>query len=640
MMTIAKKIFALGAAALLLAAAVAAELTDLAGARAVVYAEPACTAEIRLSEAGAEWSGDGVSYEDGVLTVGGSGTYRLTGEWAEGRIVVEAGKKGYVTLVLDGLTVRSGTGSPLTIAAAARAAVLTMAGTENLLESAASGEDAASAIASKADLRLSGEGTLTLISAEKHGVQSADSLTIEGGQLVIEAGKAGLRANDFVWIEGGGIRIAAGTDGIRAEGDDSKPDTGWIRMDGGAVTIVSAGDGMQAASDLTVTDGSLDIQSGGGAENGPEHAEEQGPWARPAEGDAAESAEDGASAKGLKCGGVLTVSGGEISVDSADDGLHSDGSAAIPGGSLTIRSGDDGVHAGGTLTVSGGRLAVVRSYEGLEANRIELLGGDVDVTAEDDGVNANGGADALTGGPGGFGGMPPEMPAVGFQFGEEAAAQGGEAESAPANGRTPFAPPSAEGIAAGEGSASAGDASPDLPALVIRGGTVRVKAGGDGLDSNGDLSILGGEVVVDGPADSMNGALDSGSESGGTLTVSGGTLLALGASGMDEGFDEASGQVSFRYAGLSFSAGDEITVSLDGEAICSHTARTEGDSVVFTSPELALGQSVVLTAGENSVSFTLDAQSTAAGDGGSGFGGFEGRGARGGFRGERTREAE
>jgi len=115
-----------------------------------------------------------------------------------------------------------------------------------------------------------------------------------------------------------------------------------------------------------------------------------------------------------------------------------------------------------------------------------------------------------------------------------------------------------------------------------------VNAGGDGIDSNGDIQIEGGIVVVDGPTNNRNGALDSGTENGGQLLCNGGTVLAIGASGMAECFDQTSSQ-SFLELILSDSVpkgtGLEISDS-DGNILFSHTAAKKFNSVVFSCAKL------------------------------------------------------
>ena len=53
---------------------------------------------------------------------------------------------------------------------------------------------------------------------------------------------------------------------------------------------------------------------------------------------------------------------------------------------------DDGFHADGALTINGGTISILQSYEGLEGSTVEINGGDIQLTASDDGVNAAGGS--------------------------------------------------------------------------------------------------------------------------------------------------------------------------------------------------------------------------------------------------------
>ena len=63
--------------------------------------------------------------------------------------------------------------------------------------------------------------------------------------------------------------------------------------------------------------------------------------------------------------------------------------------------------------------------------------------------------------------------------------------------------------------------------ITISGGYIFVNASGDGIDSNGTLSVSGGVTLVAGPTDSANGALDYET----SADVSGGVLIALGKIG-------------------------------------------------------------------------------------------------------------
>jgi hypothetical protein len=148
--------------------------------------------------------------------------------------------------------------------------------------------------------------------------------------------------------------------------------------------------------------------------------------------------------------------------------------------------------------------------------------------------------------------------------------------------------------------------------IVISGGTLYINADGDGIDSNGNLTVSGGTIAVDGPTNSGNGALDSGAESGGTISVTGGTITAVGASGMAEGFDTNSTQYSFLYNfSTTIAAGTKVTVtSSDGTVIYSGTPAKSWSSIEFSSPELQKGGTYTITAGDQTASVTLSSIAT------------------------------
>ncbi len=253
----------------------------------------------------------------------------------------------------------------------------------------------------------------------------------------------------------------------------------------------------------------------------------------------------------VKANDALDIEGGSLSLTSGQDGLQSEGDLMIRGGKITISSGDDAVHADHALTVSGGEITITASVEGLEANQVLLSGGDLTIASSDDGINAYGGAQNL-------------------------------------------------------GKGASAKTTQEEPSLTIEGGTIYVNAEGDGLDSNGDLIINGGSVLVDGPDMSMNGALDSGTENGGNCAVNGGTVLAIGASGMAEGFGPESAQNSFRMFLDTAPSGSEIVIEdEDGEELIRHTAAKTFSSLVFSSPELTLGKKYTVRVADEEKTISL-----------------------------------
>ena len=286
-----------------------------------------------------------------------------------------------------------------------------------------------------------------------------------------------------------------------------------------------------------------------------------------------------AGTKGLVSGkddtaGSILISGGSVSVLSRDDAVHCSGTVTVEGGTLLLSSGDDGVHADESLTVSGGSLNVAQSYEGLEARAIEIRGGTLSILASDDGLNAAGGSDGSNGfGP--FGGDP-------FR---------------------------------GDSSAS----------LTISGGILVVNAEGDGLDSNGLLSVSGGEIYVSGPTRGGNGALDYGTEG----VITGGILIAVGSADMAENFGPSSTQGSILLPVGNQAAGNAVSIADErGTVLASFRPEKSYQSVVISCPGLEAGESYTVTAVSFTQTITLASliYGGGMGMGGHGMGGFPGGG--------------
>lgn len=191
-------------------------------------------------------------------------------------------------------------------------------------------------------------------------------------------------------------------------------------------------------------------------------------------------------ASGHTTGGDLTIMGtGTLNLRSSYseyvdgelegcDGINCEGDLTVLSGTYVIDVTDDALHAENTLTIgelgtAGPSIQVTGATEGFEGASVYLRSGTGTIKTTDDGVNA---ANA-------------DLVPYGWRY-----------------------------------------------AIGIEGGTWNVVAGGDGLDSNGDLTISGGttEVYCTG---SGNGAVDYGEgmegEVRGTFTTTGGTLLAVGS---------------------------------------------------------------------------------------------------------------
>lgn len=159
--------------------------------------------------------------------------------------------------------------------------------------------------------------------------------------------------------------------------------------------------------------------------------------------------------------------------------------------------------------------------------------------------------------------------------------------------------------------------------LLISGGSIYVSAQGDGIDSNGSITVTGGEIYISGPESSMDGALDY----EGSAQIAGGKLVAVGNIGMAMNFEETSTQGSALFRTSDCGAGTEVRLeNQEGDVLLRYTAESRFNSVVVSCPEMIQGETYVLYAGNEAYEVTLESLIY-----GKGFGGF---GGDGGFRGD------
>lgn len=333
----------------------------------------------------------------------------------------------------------------------------------------------------------------------------------------------------------------------------------------GALSVTSpAGHGIASKDELSITGGTIEIT----AENAGMKCNDE---LAVADGNVTINTVSG---KGIKSDTLIAVLGGSFTIATgADDGLHSDGAVMIAGGDFVIRAGDDGIHADGVLSVSGGTIDIEESNEGLEGLGIELAGGHISIIAKDDGLNATNGADGDEFGFG-FGGMEEEQDA--------------------------------------DGEDTSGDFSTYTSYVAISGGTLTVDAGGDGLDSNGTLTVSGGETVVYGPTNNGNGALDYGTEA----VITGGSLVAFGSSGMAVNFGNDSEQGSILLTFDTQEAGSSVTLKdADGAVVYEGSSKKAFGSVLISVPEIADGKTYRVTAGTSEMEITMDGRIYGGGNG-------------------------
>ena len=254
-----------------------------------------------------------------------------------------------------------------------------------------------------------------------------------------------------------------------------------------------------------------------------------------------------------------------------NDAINAEQQLDIESGTLTISAGDDAIHCDYVMNVgaagtSGPSITITDCYEGLEAATLNIRSGDIDITAEDDCLNA----------------------------------------------------------------ANSDLTNYDFSMTISGGTVNAYSASGDGFDSNGDLTISGGSVTVWTANTADNQPLDADGTltvSGGTVLAAGGSAgmgvkttasqpyVAFGGSGVMGGRD-----TSLLAKGGSFTVKDS-----SGNTVYSGSAVCNASYLFFSSSKLTSGGSYSLYSGSASAA-TATAQTGTSSSGAMGGGQRPGNG--------------
>ncbi len=483
-------------------------------------------------------------------------------------------------------------------------------------------------IASDDDIQIE-EGTINITTVAGDAIHAGDGVEINSGTITIDSMEDGISGDKYVLIDDGEIDIITRGEVDESTDNDMPPmhggGAGGQRREGGQGEATemeegSAPDDMGEKNEMPEGNPPSDMgeaqerpegnepgdmgerpqgnpqmsengemaegnQPGGempgGNQPGGERPEGDMPAEESSTADTEESedetTDDSVSSKGIKSDNLITINGGNISVNSTDHGIKCDNLIVINGGTINVESDiSKGIKALGCIFINDGDINIDTKDEGIESKAtVTINGGDVYVKSEDDGINAGGGSGA-------------EM----------------------------------------MGNVQDGDEHQ----IIINGGTVKIDSTQDGLDSNGNLYIYGGEVLVNGPSSGGDGALDSAAEN----VLYGGTLLAIGSSQMAECPESGSGQNILNIT-LDETAAAESTISIvdsSGNVLYEAVSVRQFQNIIFSSAEITEGEVYgIYINGEEVVSITAESGVTKYGSSGMSRGGGDRGGERGGNRG-------
>jgi len=532
--------------------------------------------------------GGGGVVDGNKIAITSAGTYYISGTLDDGQIIVKTEDQETVKLILYGVDITCSTSAPIYVNKAKKTVITLAEGTENYVTDGDSyifadseSDEPNAAIFSKGDLTINGNGSLTVDANYNNGITSKDELKITGGSITVNAANDGIRGRDYIAVKKGTVTVNATSDGMQSNNDEDS-EKGYVAIEGGTLNITAGEDGIQAETRVIISGGNITICSGGGSVNSSAKTSNMGnPWDNLGMANNSNNVVDAVSAKGLKAGVDITITGGTINIDSSDDSIHSNDSLAISSGDIILASGDDGIHSDSSLEINGGNISITKCYEGIESATITINNGNIHLIASDDGINVVGGNDGalMIGQPG--------------RNNFNVASDNGTNVVGGNDGPPMMGQP-------GQGNFN----SSGNNYLYINGGYTAIDAIGDGLDINGPIDMTGGVVIVNGPTRNDNGALDY----LGAFKITGGFLVAVGSSGMAEAPGTSSTQYSVMI-NLTSSQPANTMVHIetkDGEEILTFVPTKAYQSVVLCSPELKNGSTYIVYSGGSSTGTVID----------------------------------
>ncbi|MDO4568309.1 MAG: carbohydrate-binding domain-containing protein [Clostridia bacterium] len=515
-------------------------------------------------------------------TITEPGAYVLSGTLL-GRIIVDCAYSDPVILVLDGADIRCEGGSAIYVKKADKVVITLAEGSENYVSDSAdytldTGDENEpnAAIFSQDDLSINGSGALYVEGNYNNGIVSKDRLVIYGGNISVASVDDGIIGKDSLLIGGGAnISVECADDALRST-NSSDASKGCVVVLDANITINAQGDGIKAESCILIEGGTLDITCGGGADDVEFTQNSEGRFSF----EGVQQNDEEQSSKGLSAEVGIVVRGGTLTINTYDDAVHSNGSLCISGGVFDVMTGDDAVHADDYAVITGGTLVVSKCFEGVEGIGVLISGGVLNIVAADDGINSAGGSD--------------------------------DSENA-------------GGIFAGDNFGSDGTSL-----VKIEGGTITVRAGGDGVDSNNCVWITSGTICCE----NVTSGPDVPYDCEGLFLIDGGVVFGSGGSSLMVLPGDSSAQYTLIVAATG-SAGDSIRLTDEnGATVYEHTATLGFTSVLVSMPDMAQGDTYTLYVNDEVVqSVQLTSKATSSGQFSGSIGGGIGGGFFGGFMG-------
>lgn len=262
---------------------------------------------------------------------------------------------------------------------------------------------------------------------------------------------------------------------------------------------------------------------------------------------------------------ILANEGRAITSTQSNDGTK--GFVSIDGGNFILQSGDTGIHAETALFIEdAANISVESADEGYEAEQIYINGGNTDIIAFNDGINAT---------------IRKEVQEL--LWDSDNATKDIEMH---------------------------GNAMYDGCFIEINDGITHVYSNGegDGIDSNGSLTMNGGQVFIQSSTLGSESPIDV----SGNITINGGKLLAAGERGLDRLFNDGTQNV---FAGNietnSNNANENTVIAITDNSdnvVIENEFVGSVSYVIVSTPELAGGEEYTIKVNDSDVGTVTEVQ--------------------------------
>lgn len=249
------------------------------------------------------------------------GIYRIYGKSANGQIYVKA-KDQNVILLLDGVDLtNAGTGPAIYAEDCASVSIILAENSQNVINDASTNNENGAIRVRSCNLKMGGKGQLTLKGNAKHGIACTKEIELNGGIYNITSVRHGIYGKLGITVNGGKYVINSARSGLKS-GDDEI--------------------GNEATGKIVINACSLRIKCYTNA---------------------------------LNCIGPVTVNNGRITVDASGKGIVATSDVSITGGTMILNTAEDAIKSDTKIDVTGtSNIKITTNGNGFESTNKENTG--------------------------------------------------------------------------------------------------------------------------------------------------------------------------------------------------------------------------------------------------------------------------